>query len=73
MLIAGALACNSALAAAPGNVRVSRAASGLTKAPVVNASQLCTLDRELLTQRVRALPAASMHAVDEGRRLVVGV
>ena len=64
---------NLALADAPGNVRVGKAESGLTKPSVVNMSQLYTLDRELLTQRVRSLPAESMQAIDDGLRLVLGI
>lgn len=64
---------NLSLAEAPGNVRVGRAESGLSKASVVNVSQLVTLDRKLLTGRLRALPAATMRQVDEGLRLVLGV
>lgn len=64
---------NLALADAPGNVRVGRADSGLTKPSVVNVSQIYTLDRELLTQRVRALPAEIMRNIDEGLRLVLGI
>jgi mRNA interferase MazF len=62
-----------ALADAPGNVRVSKGESGLKKPSVVNISQLVTLDRELLTQRVRALPADTMRAIDEGLRLMLGL
>lgn len=36
-------------------------------------SQLVTLDRELLTERLRALPADTMRAIDEGLRLVLGL
>jgi mRNA interferase MazF len=64
---------NLALADAPGNVRVSRSESGLTKPSVVNVSQLVTLDRELLTQRVRGLPGDTMHKIDEGLRLALGL
>ncbi len=64
---------NLALADAPGNVRVGKAESGLAKVSVVNVSQLYTLDRELLTQRVRSLPAEIMRAIDDGLRLVLGL
>ena len=64
---------NLALADAPGNVRIAKAESGLTKPSVVNVSQLVTLDRELLTQRVRAVPADTMRDIDEGLRLVLGL
>jgi mRNA interferase MazF len=72
-VVAAIVTSNVALADAPGNVRVAKGESGLTKPSVVNVSQLVTLDRELLTQRVRALPADTMRAVDEGLRLVLGL
>jgi mRNA interferase MazF len=72
-VIVAVVTSNLALADAPGNVRVGKAESGLTKPSVVNVSQLVTLDREQLTQRVRALPAEAMRDIDEGLRLVLGV
>ena len=62
-----------ALAAAPGNVRLTRTESGLAKVSVVNVSQVLTVDRALLSARVRALPAAAMAAVDQGLRLVLSL
>ena len=72
-VIVAIVTSNLALADAPGNVRLGKSESGLTKPSVVNLSQLITLDRELLTQRVRALPAESMSDVDEGLRLILGI
>lgn len=72
-VIVAVVTSNLALADAPGNVRVSRSDSGLSKTSVVNVSQLLTLDRKLLTQRVRALPAATLRSVDEGLRLVLAL
>lgn len=72
-VIVAIVTSNLALADAPGNVRVGKAESGLAKASVVNVSQLVTLDRELLTRRVRALPADTMRDIDEGLRLVLGL
>ena len=72
-VVAAIVTSNMALADAPGNVRVAKGESGLKKPSVVNVSQLVTLDRELLTQRVRALPADTMRAIDEGLRLVLGL
>lgn len=62
---------NLALAAAPGNVRLAKSEAGLPKASVVNVSQLMTLDRSLLTSRVRVLSGKIMSRVDEGLRLVL--
>jgi mRNA interferase MazF len=64
---------NLVLADVPGNVRVGKSESGLAKTSVVNLSQLVTLDRELLTQRVRGLPADTMRQIDEGLRLALGL
>lgn len=72
-VIVAIVTSNLALEDAPGNVRVGKPESGLAKASVVNVSQLVTLDRELLTQRVRGLPAAAMRDIDEGLRLVLGI
>ena len=64
---------NLALAEASGNVRISKADSGLAKPSVVNVSQLFTVDRALLAERVRVLPAESMQRVDDGLRLALGL
>lgn len=72
-VIAAAVTSNLALADAPGNVRLGKAESGLTKASVVNVSQMVTLDRALLTQRIGSLPADVMRAIDDGLRLVLAL
>jgi len=72
-VIVAIVTSNLALADAPGNVRVGKSESGLAKPSVVNVSQLATLDRELLTQRVRGLPADKMRQIDEGLRLALGL
>jgi mRNA interferase MazF len=72
-IVAAIVTSNVVLADAPGNVRVAKGESGLKKPSVVNVSRLVTLDRELLIQRVRALPADTMRAIDEGLRLVLGL
>jgi mRNA interferase MazF len=64
---------NLKLAASPGNVRVSRTDSGLPKPSVVNVSQLFTVDRGRLNRKVRALPASTMQAIDDGLRLVLAL
>ncbi len=64
---------NLGLADAPGNVRISKSESGLTKASVVNVSQVLTIDRSLLTDRVKALAQVAMSKVNDGLRLVLAV
>jgi mRNA interferase MazF len=72
-VIVAVITSNLALADAPGNVRIGKAESGLAKPSVVNISQLYTLDRELLTERVRALPAEAVRDVNDGLRVVLGL
>lgn len=71
--IVAVITSNLALANAPGNLRCSRKDSGLPKPSVVNVSQVVTIDKSLLTARVRALPPAAMMHVDEGLRLTLGL
>jgi len=71
--VVAVITSNLALAEAPGNVRVGKADSGLAKPSVVNVSQIITVDRAALTERVRALPADVMRRVDSGLRLVLAL
>ena len=71
--IVAVITSNLGLADAPGNVRMGKADSGLSKPSVVNVSQVITVDRSLLRKRVRSLPAAEMLRVDQGLRLVMGL
>ena len=72
-VVVAVVTSNLTLAHSPGNVRVGKGDSGLAKASVINVSQLIALDRVLLTQRVRALPADVMRAIDDGLRLVLAI
>lgn len=72
-VIAATITSNRRLARAPGNVALSRRDSGLAKASVVNISQLVTLDREFLVDRVRELTHPRMSEVEDGIRLVLGL
>lgn len=71
--IVAVITSNLALADAPGNVRAAKAESGLSKPSVVNVSQILTIDKALLTERVRPLSADAMQRVDNGLRLVLGL
>ncbi len=71
--IVAVMTSNLALADAPGNARASKAESGLPKPSVVNVSQILTIDKALLTERVRPLSPAAMTRVDNGLRLVLAL
>lgn len=72
-VLVAAMSSNLRLADAPGNVRVTAAQSGLPKPSVVNVSQVLTLNREYLSERVGTLPNSVMNRVAEGLRLVLGL
>jgi mRNA interferase MazF len=57
---------NARLAALPGNVAVAAEWAGLEEASVVNVTQIATVDRDSLEQRVGAMPDWVMAQVDAG-------
>ncbi len=61
------------LAGAPGNVRLPTHVSGLVEDSVLNVSQIVTLDRTQLTDRVGDADADTLRQVDAGLRLVLGL
>jgi mRNA interferase MazF len=72
-IICAVITSNMRLADAPGNVRLSRKASGLSKESVVNVSQLITVDKSLLTERVGRLSPSALDEVAAGVRLVLAL
>ncbi len=62
---------NLNLAAAPGNVLLPRAASGLPKDSVANVSQILTLDKKFLVERISSLPDYLQLEVDDGIRTIL--
>jgi len=71
--VCATITSNMRLAAAPGNVRISRRVSRLPNDSVVNVSQLITLDKSLLTEKVSRLPAESLREVEAGIKLVLAL
>ena len=71
-VIVAIITSNLSLAEAPGNVRIGKD-SGLSKPSVVNVSQILTIDKMLLTERVRLLPAQALQRINEGLKLVLGL
>jgi mRNA interferase MazF len=70
-IVAVVITSNLNLAAAPGNVLLPARLSGLPKDSVINVSQLVTIDRGFLTERVGAIPARLSASVEAGLRLVL--
>lgn len=70
-VIVAAVTSSADLADAPGNVLLGRRESGLKKESIVNVSQVLTIDKKLLVERIRTLSSRIMARVDDGLRLVL--
>jgi len=57
---------------APGNVLLSARITGLPKDSVVNVSQIVSLDKELLTERMGKIPRAKLELILAGLDVIVG-
>ncbi len=68
-----AITSNQRLAAAPGNVALPSGTAGLTKDSVVNVSQVITVGRALLGERIGQLSRQQLVEVDRGLRLSLGL
>lgn len=62
---------NLHLAEAPGNVLLSKKSTGLPKDSVANVSQIITIDKRFLTERVGHLPHSLYEKVEDGLELVL--
>lgn len=65
------LTINLKLALMPGNVHLSTRSTGLPRNSVANVSQLMTIDKTLLTERVGKLPLSKLDLVFTGIELVL--
>jgi mRNA interferase MazF len=70
--VVAAITSNLRLAGMPGNVRLRRGEAGLPHASVVNISQVRTIDRTRLVDRVGMLGASRMRDVLRGLTLLFG-
>ena len=71
-IVVAAITSNLRLAAMPGNVRLRPGEAGLPHASVVNVSQIRTIDRTRLADRVGALSALRMREVLVGLAMLFG-
>jgi len=67
-----AVTSNLKWASAPGNVLLPGSVTGLPKESVANVSQIVTLDKSELTERVGKLPKAKLELVLSGIDVVLG-
>jgi mRNA interferase MazF len=72
-VVVAVITSNLHLAQAPGNVRLTRRQSKLPHESVVNVSQVLTLDKQFLSERVGRVPVEQLAQVDQGLRLVLSL
>lgn len=66
------LTSNQRLATAPGNVALTAASTGLPKDSVANVSQIVSIDRTILTERVGRVSKSQLGRIFAGIDLVFG-
>jgi len=67
------LTSNARLLDAPGNVLVPESQSGLDRDSVANVSQIVTVDRDYLVERVGKISRTTMTQVERGLTLVLAL
>lgn len=72
-VLVAAITTNVRLADAPGNVRLTRRHSNLPRVSVVNVSQVLTIDKRFLRERVGHLPGEVLSDVDAGLGLALSL
>jgi mRNA interferase MazF len=72
-VIAVVLTTNLRLAEAPGNVAVSKEDTALPADSVANVSQIITLDKTFLTERMSRVSDRIMISVEDGIRMVLAL
>lgn len=66
-----AITSNLARASAPGNVLLRKGEAGLPRPSVVNVSQVFTVDKSELTERIGTLSGKRVLEIIEGMKLVI--
>ena len=72
-MIVAAITSNLRLASAPGNISLNSNESGLPRDSVVNVSQVLSVDKSFLTERVSTLSVNVVATIDAGLRLALGL
>lgn len=72
-VMAVAVTSNLRLAQAPGNVLLPAKNTGLNKDSAANVSQIITVDKSFLTERIGKLKPRQMESVDKGLRLAMSL
>ena len=71
--IVAAITSNLRLGEAPGNIYLSKKQSGLSKESVINVSQILTIDKSILTGKIKFLPNKTILDLEIGLKLSLGL
>ena len=72
-VIVATVTASRRLATAPGNVRLPRGSCGLDRDSAINVTQLLTVDKGLLLERIGDLAGAKLRELDDGLRQVLAL
>jgi len=64
---------NLRLALAPGNVMLKKKQTGLTKDSVANVSQIVTIDKSFLTEKIGQLNFSILAKIEDGLKTVLSI
>lgn len=67
------LTSNMGRADSPGNVVISKSASGLSKDSVANVTQIIAADKGILTEKVGKISHRKLQQIQQGIKLVLGL
>ncbi|HTE21922.1 MAG TPA: type II toxin-antitoxin system PemK/MazF family toxin [Candidatus Limnocylindria bacterium] len=72
-IVVVAVTSNLRLATAPGNVKLTGEKAGLSRESVANVSQVITIDKQFLAEKIGWIDHTAMQQIDEGMRLVLAL
>ena len=72
-IVGAVVTSNTHLAFAPGNVYLRRREAGLPRDSVINVSQILTLNKTTLTERIGRLSPKRLQELEAGLRLVLAL
>ena len=72
-VVVAVISSNMRLADHPGNVALPARGTGLDRPSVINVTQVTTLDRSVLRDRIGRVPDRIMTSIDDGLRLALSL
>ncbi len=72
-IIVAVITSNLRLSEAPGNIELSKKSTGLSRSSVINISQIITVDKLFLTEKIGKLPNKQLQLLNDGIKLVLAI